>query len=1146
MATEDNVVVEEGAEEAPEEEVAEEEVAEEEGEALEDVEGEEEAEVDGEGGDAEAEALAKEEEEKANAAKNAGSDINTESFDELRLDDTIVQAANDAWRLFINTADSREAAGEAIYAALFEGAPSLQSLFTTPRAVQAMKFMNGLASFVNALDDPAKLKILVETLAFGHLHLDVTVPRVMIFRDAILDLFKVELVEKFSPSAREGWKKLLNYVGGALIYVKVNYATRINCLLKSWKEANHGDTDKKDEQAGAQSSSTAEEEHQKKQAELMQKKKKRTTIQMLMGKKSSGQEDGGQTTTTGEKNDKGDDNRVGTQSVPTTYPEMFLFNSAVMGFGTSSWMAEVLACFNNIVTNVANSARLQEECDVLALRIARVAKGNINLAEYKSCMLASLRSLLPKSWDSAHEVAWTWLWENVERLVLRIHGQPPVWEKALGKILGSFDEESKFELRKEIYARFFNLAPAGQDFFKQSNTYLHFIADKILDMTLQIYQNPVKMVDDISALGLRHVGYGIPTELFGPFVTACVEVLMGRTSDETTVESFRWSLGLISKMLVRTITEGCTIVMKAINNNSQKAMRKSIACAPRGERADWMLIVQVGTRSISPLAWSLESGNLEAATAIIKDLLSFRADRDRYYYGAHELFTRHPDIIKMLCDYAPPLLPILLHGLIWRSRLAENGMRRVNYYVKHLLMDEEGGFNKTLSWICNMRDPKIVCHPIIILLSDLVWSRAASLTFLYGKLWFVLTLIVFIMSQSVLQHVGKKDGDEVNHDDVQRAFIFAGRCFIYLCSMTQLLYSHLRDASRAYKKKNTVSIGFLRLPKYLNKWQDVAGLLLTISLMVMLALEPILWCWQHNNGRLFEERCDERANMRFAYTLFSMFAMFLKYALLIDLTVNSTRISAFVLVCVRMLSEVALFLGALAFAILTASSAISVLKQESPAFAGIHQGSLSLFQQVVGTFSSKAYEELEEEPIVLAAVFVFLIVTIILLLNLLIAQLSCAYSAVYEDMVGYARLERAEIIVEIMPSVPMSRWSKFTDSLRLNRKLEFNEGDTGPSGGIQVKEPASANPTTVDMIQRFGGSTSPEMPWTGDQDGDGDEDDRFTRIEKLLEKTLKRINDSHGGRKGGAGRQGSFTGTGSSAQLSGSASSAASGSDRGD
>merc|ERR1719409_1057389 len=185
-------------------------------------------------------------------------------------------------------------------------------------------------------------------------------------------------------------------------------------------------------------------------------------------------------------------------------------------------------------------------------------------------------------------------------------------------------------------------------------------------MTLELYQNPVKMVDDVSALGLRHVGYAIPTEFFGPFVSASVEVLMTRTSDETTVESFRWSLGLISKMLVRTITEGSTIVMKAVNSNSIKALKKAIGCAPRGERSQWMLLVQVGTQDISPLAWSIESGSLEAAAAMIKDLLTFRADRDRYFYGNDELFARHPDIVKVLCNDAPALLPILLDELFLR------------------------------------------------------------------------------------------------------------------------------------------------------------------------------------------------------------------------------------------------------------------------------------------------------------------------------------------------------------------------------------------------------------------------------------------------------------------------------------------------
>merc|ERR1719359_1221619 len=374
-------------------------------------------------------------------------------------------------------------------------------------------------------------------------------------------------------------------------------------------------------------------------------------------------------------------------------------------------MKEVLDCFPDIVVNVANSARLQQECSVLALRISKAvpAGQQINMAEYKSCMLASLRSLLPKDWDSAHEVAWTWLWENVERLVLRIHGSPPIWEKALHKILSSLDEEQKFEFRKDIYQTFFTQAPAGQDFFKQSNTYLHVVADKIMNMTLELYQNPVKMVDDISALGLRHVGYAIPTELFGPFVSACVEVVQSVTTDMTCVEAFRWSLGLIAKMLVRTIQEGSTIVMKAINSNNAKQLKKAIGCAPRGERSQWMLMIQVGTQSISPLAWSIESGALESALAIIQDLLTFRADRDRYYYGMDALFKRHPEIVQTLTNDAPSLLPKLLDGLIWRSRTSEGGMRRSNYYIRHLLVDANGRFSPTLAWIAKAKDPRLVC-----------------------------------------------------------------------------------------------------------------------------------------------------------------------------------------------------------------------------------------------------------------------------------------------------------------------------------------------------------------------------------------------------------------------------------------------------
>merc|ERR1719323_3080586 len=90
--------------------------------------------------------------------------------------------------------------------------------------------------------------------------------------------------------------------------------------------------------------------------------------------------------------------------------------------------------------------------------------------------------------------------------------------------------------------------------------------------------------------------------------------------------------------------------------------------------------------------------------------------------------------------------------------------------------------------------------------------------------------------------------------------------------------------------------------------------------------------------------------------------------------------------------------------------------------------------------------------------------------------------------------------------------------------LEFNEGDIGLSGGVQVQEPANANPTTTDTIRRFGGSTSPAMQWPTEDNAGDDEEDRFDKIESLIQKAMKRIGGSSNARRGGA--MGSSTGQG--------------------
>merc|ERR1719356_876550 len=110
-----------------------------------------------------------------------------------------------------------------------------------------------------------------------------------------------------------------------------------------------------------------------------------------------------------------------------------------------------------------------------------------------------------------------------------------------------------------------------------------------------------------------------------------------------------------------------------------------------------------------------------------------------------------------------------------------------------------------------------------------------------------------------------------------------------------------------------------------------------------------------------------------------------------------------------------------------------------------------------------------------------------------------------------------------MPSVSPKSWASFLNGPRLDQRLEFNEGDVGLAGGIQVSETASAHPTTVDMIKRFGGSTSPSIQWP-EEDGAGDDDtDKFDRLESLIKKTMERITKEagSGGRKGKSGNSSS-------------------------
>jgi len=300
------------------------------------------------------------------------------------------------------------------------------------------------------------------------------------------------------------------------------------------------------------------------------------------------------------------------------------------------------------------------------------------------------------------------------------------------------------------------------------------------------------------------------------------------------------------------------------------------------------------------------------------------------------------------------------------------------------------------------------------------------------------------------------------------------------------------------------------MPRYLRDRMALTNLMLAFCLLVMCVYEPIFRCLmsKDDDGPMFNTECKEAEGMKFfPYSVFSMISMFLYFLCLMDMSVFHTRVSSYVLVCGRMLSEVGLTIFALCFLLVAWSASLSCLVQDVDHFKSIQDGSLALFEMFLRIYSTEDYEKLHTELIILIGAFLFIFISLFFLLNMLIAQLTTAYDAVYTNMVGFARLNRIKTTVEIMSTISEKRWKAFLESLHFDQKLEFNPGDVGLSGGLQILEPANLHPQTTDAVRRYGGPTVGTSPWPDDTEND--EAEQIERLSKMVARAMQ-SNKKHG------------------------------------
>eukprot|EP00927_Polykrikos_kofoidii_P046597 TRINITY_DN40782_c0_g1_i1.p1 TRINITY_DN40782_c0_g1~~TRINITY_DN40782_c0_g1_i1.p1 ORF type:complete len:1138 (-),score=213.21 TRINITY_DN40782_c0_g1_i1:20-3319(-) len=1064
----------------------------------------------------------------------ASSTVITNSLGPASIPEKLAQGAKEAWSQFTSrSAGKIEETATSLYQAIFDGVPAARNSFSGISSNQILQIFSGINDLVDMMDDPGRLMDAVELLGFQHMGLTITEQHVTQFGDAVLGLVvknNRSHGKQVSGDARQGLAMLMKYVGGAIIYVRTqNAAKYLEVLTTSWEIANADAIGGIGDEAGMGTTAGSSFE-------------------------GSGSMSFSLSDASGSSTGKGDGADEGF-TIPQSFEGMFQLHAGVMGFNAERWMGEVTYHLDAIIRNASNKGRRQEEVDVLSLRLAKYDGSVVRLANYKQCLFAALRSVLPKQWTPEHERAWTWLWDNLARLLTREFGKPQLYERALMKWFDDLQEDDAAELRMNVYTKFFKQAPVGQEYLKQSNTRLHFIAESIFYMVLKLYQHPVKMVQEISALGLRHVGFGIPPDLLLPFLTACTETVLERTQDRTLIDGFRCSLSLITKMLIRVISEGSTVVMKAINANSVRMVKDAMAAAPRGSRAMQLLLVQVGTQSISPLSWVIESGSIDVARAMICDLLTIRADRQKYYYGVNDLFKRHPDIVKRLSQEAPMLLPTLFDHLVWTSHRTKHNLRRVNYFIEHLLIGHRGGFADALEHITAGGDPKIMGNSIVVVISEVLWCGIVRKQFILSKVWAICSLVVFMMCQGVLPRFEASGTLE----RIINVVMFLGKLFTYTVGMGQLAYSNFmilyrwtrRELKRIFdeidqdgsgnidweefiqamttfkalvKDKISAAIRALRDEGHVASNADVdtvnvqnksmskiIDFFLFATLVLMCSHEPMLHC--ANEEDFPTNTCRAADDHLYGYSVFVMLAMAVHWLVLIDLAVFSTEIAAFLLVIGNVMKELRQFLIALGFLLFMFSSSISILcrncTSDGGEFGDMFHGFITLFAITVRLYQGD-YRDIQENPMLLATVLLCTTFSAVLLLNLLVAQLNLSYEYIYRDMLGFARLNRACVICDAMDVCSRRSWNKFHKGLRFDNRREFDEGDLGLAGCIQQLEAASLHRVTEEKIKRYGGSTNETDPWPPDEEEEAlpDESHHCFRLEAIINKALKRIKTS--------------------------------------
>ena len=671
-------------------------------------------------------------------------------------------------------------------------------------------------------------------------------------------------------------------------------------------------------------------------------------------------------------------------------------------------------------------------------------------------------------WNDEISDAWAWVWGMVKTSFTKTIGSLEADHHKIVREMWELAKTQKTsdEIGDALYAELGREAPFVLHLFQRPKKLQAYMWMQALELLVVFTEVPEKFFEELRLLTIRHIKYGVKAEYIKPFGKAVMAGLEGLFGEEawTPVNQAAWAKlwQRVSTCVTRSLNVGTNLITVSLVNGDLERLQGAITCAPRRERVSWVCRVEVYGSILSPIYWAIRDGKFDIANFLITDALGIKADRDNYYYGREELHQSHKNMIGVMCRDCPELVETLCDGLLWHSQTVEDGRLRANYYIKDMYSDPnevEDAWETPLAITCQEGQPDMFSHPVMEKLLQFKWHRFGRSMFIATQVWF-LTLLSLYTAAFI-----EADPKSCTVDMVALKIItglMAVSTFIFL---TYISMSQYWEGSVLDVQVGRFTLSFPRIMH--NPWQfcRFVSAALIIANIVTSGCFPFL---SEDVISGLSGAGGERDILKSVTALFLFFQLFQAFTL-------APALSALIYAITRLTVDIARNLFVIFIVLLAFTAGITALEMHD-----FHGMGMTSFVLLKATLYMEMPDLDGEQPFGIFLIISYMVIVCIGILSILVAQLSLAYNEISRYKKGFAMMNQAYVCVEVESVLSLKYRKKIFTELGFQDALEFDNGDEGPPGGIQIKEPASvrAHPKYCpDRIQRSTGSTNPADAW---------------------------------------------------------------------